>query len=1847
MYIYFVLTSNLKAMKRLPIISLSILCVFILFACHSDKKKVVSNAVSYSEYIAAYTSGVIGINDDIRINLNSIPDQVNKEQIPTDLIQFDPQVKGKTTLSEGHIVIFRPDKPLKSGQNYRVILYLGKIRAVPETLNKFEFQVRTLDADFTVTIDGIRSYRVNGEMKTEISGSVTTSDVFNTQKIEHMIRGEQAGSELPVRWIHKGNSTEHQFVIQQIIRTVNPGHVKIYWSGKPIDADRKGDQDLVIAALGDFSLLDFKTGSGLSPNIELTFSDPVDPDQETEGLFSMQGIDFEVSVEDNKVRLIPRQEVVGKQNLEIFGGLKNLTGNRLGNNKIVQVSLQSLNPSIRFIGKGNIVPATDGLTIPFEAVNLSSVGIRIVKIFSNNYHQFFQTNNLDQYNSLKSVGRPVYRGVLPLSGIHAGVLNKWSAYSFKINDYIKVEPGAIYQVQLSMRPEFSLYPCKDDAPIKKVKRKDKPDDNDQWLSAGYVDEEESWDEYEGNQYDWQNRNNPCSLAYFIENRNTSKNVIASNIGLLAKKGLDNQLLVVSTDLLTAQPQSGTEISVFDFQSQVIATGKTGDDGIVNLNLDRTPFLIVAKNGNDVGYLKISDEVSLQLSRFDVGGSEVQKGLKGFLYGERGVWRPGDSLFVSLIIQDKINKLAPDHPVIFELYSPTEQLEQKIVLPLNGNITTLRTVTKSEAPTGNWRLVAKVGGAEFVKRIRIETVKPNRLKLQFNTSVEQLQGGNRNQIAMLNARWLHGATAPQLKAKVDMSLRKGKTTFPKFSNFSFDSQVVKFESADQTIFDGKLDENGEISFPINLGTLTNAPGILEAVFTTRVFEPGGDFSISQTNKPVSPFPKYVGIRFPDEDPARSMLSSGKVNDLELVVVDPVGNPSESQIEVLAYKIDWRWWWDASEDYLANYVTQEQYKPFLTKRLATSSGKALLNFNVSNENWGRYLFIAKLPDGHSVSRTVYLDWPYGSSAGQQDGATMLSFSADKEKYKVGEEISVSFPSSKDGKAFVSIENGSAILDKFWVDTKSVQTKVTFKAKPGMTPNIYLSITYLQPHGQTVNDRPIRLYGVIPVIVENPETHILPVIKTPEELRSQQPFTVEVSEKSGAAMNYTLAIVDEGLLDLTGYKTPDPWSTFFAREALGVKTWDLFDYVLGAYGGKLEKLFAVGGSDQLPDPSKQKAQRFKPVVRFMGPYSLVKNGKQTHSITLPQYTGSVRLMVVGASDNAFGSAEKTVPVRDPLMILATVPRVVGINETFELPVSVFVQGNSLKDVEVFVSHKSLISVNENDKLNIGFTEPGEKEVRFTLRTGTKTGKAEIVVNARSSKEKAVYSVEVDVRNPNPMIVSSHTDVVKGGLGKDYSLVPPGTPGTGSTTLEISSAPPMNLGKRLDYLITYPHGCIEQTVSAAFSQLIINQFVSLDLKKKEEVESNIRSGLENLRKFQLADGSFSYWPGNQYPSFWGTSWAGNFIIEAENLGFVIPPEMKKRWLNFQKNAANSWRKELSDRGMILDQAYRLYTLALANAPAIGAMNRLRETPDLPVEARWELASAYVMISRPEVAEQLVDMTRLEPAEYQNEGVTFGSSMRDRAILLETLTLMKRKTEAFNVAKSISVALCSDQWMSTQTTAGCLLALSRFAGKEHKPDSRNKIRLAINGIQEEITIEQVIFSRDLPEIDGKLPVIINNLSESDLYVTIVQKGIPQNVDIPAKSNGLKLDVVYLTSNGSPVDISNIPRGTDFTSIVRVKNTSFTEVENVALTQVFPSGWEIINERLFGSGTGSKFDYRDIRDDRVLTYFNLKLNEQKEFRVKLNATYSGSYFLPPFTCEAMYNNTVSANNSGMKVVVGK
>ena len=441
----------------------------------------------------------------------------------------------------------------------------------------------------------------------------------------------------------------------------------------------------------------------------------------------------------------------------------------------------------------------------------------------------------------------------------------------------------------------------------------------------------------------------------------------------------------------------------------------------------------------------------------------------------------------------------------------------------------------------------------------------------------------------------------------------------------------------------------------------------------------------------------------------------------------------------------------------------------------------------------------------------------------------------------------------------------------------------------------------------------------------------------------------------MTYCVAIVDEGLLDLTRFKTPDPHSAFYAREALGVKSFDMFDYVIGAWSGGLERILTIGG-DAEGGPVKQKtANRFKPVVAYLGPFHLDKGEKQTKTFTLPSYIGSVRAMVVAAHKGSYGFIEKNVAVKKPLMLLATMPRVLGPGETIKLPVTVFAMENNIKNVNISLQSNPFLEVVGSSTQNISFTQTGEQMAYFDVRVKPNTGIGKVKLLASSGTEKANYEVELEIRNANPPVTSVSEITLNSGQQWNVTASAIGSPNTSTAVIEISSVPPMNLQKRLDYLIQYPHGCIEQTTSSVFPQLVLNQLTDLDDYKKSLVDKNVKAGILRLQNFQRPDGGFSYWPGLAESDAWGSNYAGHFLLEAQVNGYFVSDYMIQQWKNFQRGRANNWTVTSENYyGADLDQAYRLFTLALAKAPELGAMNRLKEFKYLSAEAKWRLAAAY-----------------------------------------------------------------------------------------------------------------------------------------------------------------------------------------------------------------------------------------------------------------------------------------------------
>jgi uncharacterized protein YfaS (alpha-2-macroglobulin family) len=782
--------------------------------------------------------------------------------------------------------------------------------------------------------------------------------------------------------------------------------------------------------------------------------------------------------------------------LYVESSVKNTKGASLSYVFSTKVDFSGVNPGIKLTGNGVILPSSHNLIFPFKAANLKAVDLKIIKIFENNLPYFLQENDINTGNYVKRFGRPVYSGRIDLLSGTGTSTGSWNLYTIDLADYIDVEPGVLYKVQLGMRKSYSLFPC---AETGEVSRYEELLQQSQELNQKYWDDPENYynDSEDGLYYsfgfNWNDRNDPCKEAFYSPDKNVTRNILASNLGLIAKKGEDNILHVIVNDLLTAMPVSEVSIEVYDYQMQQVVSGNTNQDGFAALFCERKPFLIIAKKDKDRNYLKINDGASLSLSSFDVSGNKPEKGIKAFIYGERDVWRPGDSVFLSVFIKDMTNDLPPDHPVQFELINPLEQKVDNQIQKLDGNnLLVFTTKTSPDAVTGNYSAVFKIGGATFTKRVRIETIKPNRLKINLTFPGDILGGSVQGTTGTLNAKWLNGSVARNLKASVEYILKHTKTEFEKYGQYIFDDPVTGFYSETVNTFDGTIDDNGNATIKFDPGRELNAPGMLNAIFTAKVQEQGGDESITQAIYKYAPYPVFVGINLPGLKGKSRMLFTDTDNEVKVVTVDEKGKPVSIMIEMTVYKLSYRWWWESDAENLAYYISNKTYKPVIRKTITTSGGEASFSFNINKNEWGRYLVRATTPSGHSAGKMLLVDWPweYGMK-GNTEGATLLAVSTDKEKYNPGDEIKLSFPSPENAIAIITLENATGVLDEIRIATSKSNTEVRLKARAEMAPNVYAFVSVVQPHSQSINDMPVRLYGIVPVMVEDPETRLSPQI------------------------------------------------------------------------------------------------------------------------------------------------------------------------------------------------------------------------------------------------------------------------------------------------------------------------------------------------------------------------------------------------------------------------------------------------------------------------------------------------------------------------------------------------------------------------------------------------------------------------------------------------------------------------------------------------------------------------------------------------------------------------------------
>lgn len=1822
---------------------LSIVTLFFFSSC-SEKKSSVKNdeSFNYSTYIFHHTNGIKSVKSDISVVLAQISeiDTSSLEKVLT----FSPKIDGELQLLNQKELVFSPKEKLKSNTTYTVTVHLNRLFPnQKENVKDYGFTFKTKKQDFEIKTQALQSYSQDWQY---VEGVVKTNDVTSLDKIKQVLSATQNKKELSIKFEEINIETNtFLFKIDSIYRELDDSKIHLNYNGAALNIDKKETRTIDIIGKNNFKVIDVKVVNDADQYVEINFSDPLASNQNLKGLISIQNQPkLTYTIAGNVVKVYPPNTLKGEYYVSIYRGIKNTYGYKFDNTISRTLSFDEPKPLVKFSKSGNILPNSQGLNIQFEAISLKAVDVTIYKIFESNVLQFLQQNNLQGDQNIKMVARPVVKKTIPLHPIN-NETSKWQTYGIALDKLINVEKGAIYKVKINFNKSYATYKCENNTttnstPIEKETFDDAIEDSN-W--DGYENYYNEYNYY-GN-YNWRERDDPCTDSYY-RNKTVSKNILATDIGLTVKKGNDNSYFVATSNLVSSEPMANVNIQFYNFQQQLLTSTTTNEEGICLLELKSVPFFVTAKKEGQTTYTKVNDGNVLSMSNFNTNGVQPLKGIKGFIYNERGVWRPGDTIFTGFMLNDLKNKLPENHPITIEVKDPNGVLKYRKVENQHLNyLYTFKIPTQDTDPTGRWNATIQIGGASFQKSLKVETIKPNRLKINVTTKNEVLSNHNQIYIA---AKWLHGAIAKELKVETDLTLKPQTTHFERYPSYVFDDPSKKFESEQINVLTSKLNADGKINFALKPTTNNNAPGMLKAYLTTRVYENGGDFSTDVYSKTYAPFDTYVGVKRPEGDKARNMLLTDKQHNFEVVCVDVDGKPIANQtVAVTIYKMQNSWWWNNNNNY-SQFSSSNFKTPVFNKILKTqNNGKNNFNFEIKYPEWGRYFVkITHQKSGHSTGETVFIDWPgWAGKAkkGNQKEAAMLVFTTDKETYQVNDEVVVNFPSSENGNALITIENNAKVLKYHRIKTSKESTQFKFSVDKSMTPNVYISITTLQAHHNTKNDLPIRMYGVKNISVEDASTHLAPILTAPKEVEPEKEFTLKVAEQNGKPFTYTVAIVDEGLLDLTRFKTPNPWNYFNAKEALGVKTWDMYDDVIGAFGGKLNQVFSIGGDQDLGAAKTQKANRFKPVVIFKGPFSLDANKSNTHKITLPKYIGAVKAMVVAhhLDHEAYGETDASILVKKPLMLLASAPRKVSTNEKIKIPVTVFNALGGNQKVNVHVQSNEVFSVEGNATKTVDFDASGDEIAYFDLKV-LKSGFGKINITATNKSHKASYEIEMNAFNPISKVTKTLELIVKNNESEKIELDGFGVDDSNKGTLEVSSFPQINFTNRLKYLIRYPHGCLEQTVSAAFPQLYINHLFETTPSEKNNIAQNINGAIQKLKDFQLLSGGFSYWPGSFKTNDWVSNYAGHFLIEAEKQGYLLPYNFKNNWIAYQKDVSRTWKK--TKYNSYLEQAYRLYTLALAQSPELSIMNRLREDRELSNIAKLRLALAYAIIGQKDAAMELMHNASL--VDYQQVyQVNHGSTLINKSIALQTYQALDQKSKAISLLQDISKELNSETYLSTQTTAKSLLAVANYYQSVKGNDI--KAVLKSNGKKTKIKTDSNFYQQDLALNKGENTLQFENDGQNTLYLKITNEGIPEINKEEELSKNLVSKVTYVDGTGKKIEIQNLPQGTSFTAQIELKNTYNKDVKDIALTYQIPSGWEIINTRYAMDDTSKEnnVEYTDIRDNLVHYYFDLKQNERKLFKIKINTTYLGSYYLPGVHAEAMYDNEFLSHTKGQWINV--
>ncbi|MFZ1728488.1 MAG: MG2 domain-containing protein [Bacteroidota bacterium] len=1344
----------------------------------------------------------------------------------------------------------------------------------------------------------------------------------------------------------------------------------------------------------------------------------------------------------------------------------------------------------------------------------------------------------------------------------------------------------------------------------------------------------------------------------------SKIVALSDLAVIARLA-DEQITVFVNSIETARPVEGVDITVVSSNNQTLLSGKTDADGVVifedvSIHTEGfTPRMITAITKDDFNFLDLED-ARVETSRYDVGGLiQPSREYVSFIYGARDLYRPGESANISGIVRSEDLKTIADVPVLLKIISPRGRAFREFKLVLNKEGSFEQQVDfPTYALTGPYKVELYTGGDKLIgtSSINLEEFAPDKIRVLLSAGNTELLPGQEINVDV-DAEYLFGARAANLRYEADVQLRHRPFSSKRFSAYDFSNSSVSDSRIENEMIEGVLDDEGRARINYALPADLRSSGMLEGAMYVSVFDLTG-----RTVSRVQPFTVSTNAYHLGIKSGGTYFGVNKNLDFGFVAVDRKDNPQRNfKADVKLVRVEWQT--VLKKDYSDRYYYASEEKQIVEweKRINLNDET---KFNFAVKRSGKYqLRIAKAGSAEYQKTEFYAyGWASNSASSfevDKEGRVDIVF--DKTKYRPGDNAKVLFMCPFGGRLLITVER-NGVYHHQYVDVEKRSVEVTIPVTGDYLPNAYVTATLFRAHKRE-SDSPFLVgHGFASMSVEKKENHLPLSISAPDRVKPGTTQTITIQTAAQRDVYVTLAAVDEGILQITGFGTPDPYATMYAKRALHVSSHDLYKFLLPEI---LRAASSVGGDGYDEESARKRTNpiatnRFTLFSFWSGIKRSDANGKVRVTIKLPQFNGEARLMAVAYTAERFAGAERRMKVSDDIILEPQLPRLLTTGDSLVMPVAVINTTGKSGKVTVTLKTGGALRLRSSASATVQVPANGTGQVQFRVQANATPGTASLSLSS-SGIASVTESYSIAVRPRVPFSVDSRSGMLKNGSSVTLPKAADYLSGTRELRLTISPFPAIRFTKQLKALVGYPYGCIEQTVSKAFPQLYLEEVLKLAAPDEYRMHNPtyfVNEAIRKVESMQLYDGSMAYWPGGSEHSWWGSAYAAHFLLESRKAKYRVSDQVVARLLRYLAKEAKKRETydyvhyqgtgrttELKAKKEII---YSLYVLAFAGKADLSTMNYYKGRDHLLTrDTKYLLAGAYALAGKWNSYHQAIPGMFQAEVPARETGGSFDSELRANAMMLNVLL------EVDPGSKQIPdmlrwIANRAEKMYSTQETAFVMLALGKAARRSASSDISvavmvdGKKRASYSG--KSITVSE----KEL----GSNAITLKASGNGEVYYYWSAEGIRKTGDVVEADAGMQVRrnwYDYRTRQSLSPD--ELRQG----QLVVCKITLSGEgrsVDNVVITDIIPAGCEIENTRLRAStdldwpvANPLSVEYMDVRDDRVILFTSLAGSGSKEYLYLMRVVNEGAFALPPIAAEAMYDPSFHSYNGASIVRV--